>query len=149
MPFGHAACLPRGRAAQAFDPALDITVGNLVAIALSDADAEEYGRRFDIARVKEITHRDASDHGVAVFAVVYYECDHVVQWRHPLDSLLLAVDERAQLDGRWVEGAQMGEVTSDNVICEAWIEKWGACRGLIHPAYKRRLEEGMERLYEL
>ena len=145
--FGHVAALPKGRAARAFDPARDIQKGNLVAILMDDQDAAEWGRRFDIALVVGVT--PTSVDGKVSFAVVYYDCDYVHQECCPKGCLAYLAGERSQLDGRWSKGATTGEVHSDNVLCEAWVEKYGERRGRLHAEYKKRIEVALERSEEL
>ena len=134
--FGHAAALPKGRAARAFDPARDIQKGNLVAILMDDQDAAEWARRFDIALVVGVTP-------------IYYDCDYVHQEHCPKGCLAYLEGERPQLDGRWSKGATTGDVHSDNVLCEAWVEKYGERRGRLHAEYKKQIEAALERSEEL
>lgn len=145
--FGHVAALPKGRAARAFNPARDIKEGNLVAILIDDQDAAEWGRRFDIARVVGVAPTGV--HSKALFKVKYYDCDYVCQECRPKESLAYLVGERFQLDGRWSEGTTTGEVHSDNVLCEAWVEKYGERRGRLHGEYKKQIEAALERSEEL
>ena len=145
--FGHAAALPKGRAARAFDPARDIQKGNLVAILMDDQDAAEWGRRFDIALVVGVT--PTSVDGKVSFTVIYYDCDYVHQEHCPKGCLAYLEGERPQLDGRWSKGATTGDVHSDNVLCEAWVEKYGERRGRLHAEYKKRIEAALERSEEL
>ena len=147
MLFGHVAALPKGRAARAFDPARDIQKGNLVAILIDDQDAVEWGRRFDIALVVGVT--PTSVDGKVLFKVKYYDCDYVHQECRPKGCLAYLAGERFQLDGRWSEGATIGQVQSDNVLCEAWVEKYGERRGRLHVDYRKQIEAALERSEEL
>ena len=145
--FGHTAALPKGRAARAFDPARDIREGNLVAILISDEDAADWGRRFDIGRVTDVTPHGAD--AKVCFKVRYYECDYVHREQNERGCLAYLAGESLQLDGRWSEGTAVGEVHSDNVLCEAWVEKYGAQKGRLHAEYRKQLEEALERSEEL
>ena len=145
--FGHVTALPKGRDARSFDPAKDIVEGNLVAILIDDQDAAVWGRRFDIARVTGVA--PAAIDGKVLFKVKYYDCDYVCQGCRPTGGLAYLAGESFQLDARWSEGAATGEVHSDNILCEAWVEKYGVRKGRLHAEYRKRLEEALERSEEL
>lgn len=145
MAFGHAAAVPTGRDARAFDPTCDVHKDNLVAVVMHDDDARVWGRRFDIARVTGVKDREGPG---AEYEVAYYDCGGFCPGRHTLDSLAFLAQEERQLDGRWKEGTQTGVVHSDHILCKTWLCKGGARKGHFYPGYRESLEAALQQYDE-
>ena len=109
--FGHAACAPTPRDVRPFDPETDIAPGNLLAVAMSDADARDWGRSFDIVHVDHIAEGGQ-------LQVTYYGCEGVEKGAAP--------PEESQINMVWKKGCpraaeHQSTMHRDNVLCPIWV----------------------------
>lgn len=147
LQFGHKNDVLEGHYAQEFNPEEEAKVDNLVVVMLSDDDAKAWGRRFDVAQVKKIRQGEG---GRNVFLVQYFVSNETPPPRSlNLDSLAFRGYEVRQLTGRWKLGQQRGEVSSDDMMCYAWIHKYGKKAGHVSDETIDNIEIELDRMMEM
>ena len=133
--FGHEACAPREADRCPFNPNTDIRPTNLLAIAMNDEDAREWGRAFDIVYVDEIAEGGQ-------LKVTYYQCQGVERGAAP--------PEDEQINSVWVQGKPgrrgflQGTIHVKSVLCPTWVEPPG--KGFIWDQDKVMLRSQLQRL---
>ena len=134
--FGHTAAAPtrRGRE-RPFDIVRDIRVGNIVAIAISDEDAAEWGRSFDVAFITEVCAPSSGLHGN--LRVSFYACRGMVPKDDPSS-------EAEQLNRVWKREDTVHTVHRDSVLCPLWVDP--PLEGLVWEPDKPKLLEALGRL---
>ena len=134
--FGHSTAAPaRSARERPFDVARDIRAGNIVAIAISDEDAAEWGRSFDIVFVNEVCTRSSGLHGN--LKVSLYACCGVTPKDNP-------PSEAEQLNRVWTREEDVHQVHRDSVLCPVWVDP--PLRGLVWEPDKLKLLEAVGRL---
>lgn len=146
--FGHARKAPKpsdSRRDRPFDPQRDVIVGNIVAILMSDEDALQWARTFDIARITKVLAPDPiNGREVRQFEVQYYACKGVEEGCDPeYDPEGRFRSEEVQLNMQWVLTTQQHIIPWTAIINEQWV--YG--NGLLHVPWREALRRELCRLH--
>ena len=132
--FGHVTSAPKEAELRAYNPQTDIRPGDLVAVAMNDADAQVWGRAFDIAFVDKVLEG-------GYVGVTYYVCEGV--------KARAAPTEEEQINSVWVRGRTRpggfeATIPVDTILCATWVDP--PRKGCIYPPEKAKLRAESERL---
>lgn len=138
--FGHKSAAPTGNLNRELDVTRDLKEGNMVAIRMHDEDARSFGRRFDIAIIKDV-HCSAT---ARKYSVQYYKLEGGAVGQYGLQDKQFFASESVAVNGVWKEGREKGVVEATDILCETWVVTKGKQKGHLHDEARWSLEVALD-----